>query len=264
MQNEIAVFNFKQNPVRTVLIDETPWFVAKDVCDILAITSHRDAVGRLSQSQRGSVIVDTLGGFQSMAAVNEAGLYKLIFSSRKPEAEEFTDWVASEVLPTIRKTGSFSLNSTAVIDSAFLKRVAEVLEAKEKQLLEMKPKAEFFDAVANSKTAIPIGNVAKILEIPGIGRNILFQILRDQGILMHDNVPYQQYIDRGYFRVIEQKYNTPEGETKISIKTLVYQKGIEYIRKVVKLNHRELSNNAIRLIDETLNQPPSLLQVNGQ
>ncbi|MCE5223786.1 phage antirepressor KilAC domain-containing protein [bacterium] len=263
MQNEIQLFQYHANNVRTILMDGKPWFITKDVCEILSINNYRDATAKLPDHQKGVVDTDTLGGKQKMSVVNEAGLYRIIFSSRKEDAMLFSNWVVEEVLPSIRQTGSYSLKQVE-ITSGFLQQVADQLREQENQIKELKPKAEFFDAVANSKSAIPIGNVAKILEIPGIGRNILFQILRDQGILMHDNVPYQQFIDRGYFRVIEQKYTTPEGETKISIKTLVYQKGIEYIRKVVKLNHRELSFNASRLIDETLNQPPSLLQVNGQ
>lgn len=98
----------------------------------------------------------------------------------------------------------------------------------------MKPKEEFFDAVAGSKDAIEIGKVAKVLDYPGIGRNKLFEILRDKGILMKDNVPYQKYIDNGCFRTVEQKYHTPYGETRINIKTLVYQKGVDYIRKILE------------------------------
>lgn len=104
------------------------------------------------------------------------------------------------------------------------------LEAENKALL---PKGEFFDTVAGSKDAIAIGDAAKVLNM-GIGRNKLFQILRANKVLMKDNIPYQEYIDRGYFRTIEQKWTTPEGETKINIKTLVYQKGLDYIRKVLK------------------------------
>lgn len=99
----------------------------------------------------------------------------------------------------------------------------------------MKPKEEFFDAVADSKDAIEIGKVAKVLNYPGIGRNKLFEILRDKGILMKDNVPYQKYIDNGCFRTIEQKYSMSNGETRISIKTLVYQKGVDYIRKILEV-----------------------------
>jgi anti-repressor protein len=95
-----------------------------------------------------------------------------------------------------------------------------------------KPKVEFFDQVADSKDAIDIGSAAKVLNL-GIGRNRLFEVLRDKRILMNDNKPYQTYIDRGYFRVIEQKYTKPDGSTNINIKTLVYQRGLDYIRKVL-------------------------------
>lgn len=98
---------------------------------------------------------------------------------------------------------------------------------------EMKPKADFFDAVAGSKDAISIGEAAKVLGISGIGQNKLFSILRDKKILQTNNMPYQEYIDRGYFRVIEQKYSKPNGEICINFKTLIYQRGLDYIRKLV-------------------------------
>lgn len=94
----------------------------------------------------------------------------------------------------------------------------------------MKPKAEFFDAVTDSKDAIPMADVAKVLDM-GIGRNKLFEFLREKGILMSDNRPYQRFIDAGYFRVVEQKYDKGYGETGINIKTLVFQKGVDYIRR---------------------------------
>lgn len=94
---------------------------------------------------------------------------------------------------------------------------------------EMKPKVEFFDAVAESKDAISMGEVAKVLGL-GIGRNKLFEFLRKEGILQHDNQPYQKYVDAGYFRIIEQKYNAGD-EVRINLKTIVYQKGINYIQK---------------------------------
>lgn len=93
----------------------------------------------------------------------------------------------------------------------------------------MQPKAEFFDAVTDSKKAIPLGDAAKILDM-GIGRNKLFEFLRQKHIFMQNNQPYQQYIDAGYFRVVEQKYEV-HGEVRINIKTLVFQKGIDWIRK---------------------------------
>lgn len=118
-----------------------------------------------------------------------------------------------------------------------LRLAAKLEEEKERLVLEnseMRPKAEFYDDVAGSKDAISIGEVAKVLGIKGIGRNNLFKLLRDKKILQSNNQPYQEYIDRGYFRVIEQRWTTANGDTKISIKTLVYQKGLDYIRKVAQ------------------------------
>ena len=94
------------------------------------------------------------------------------------------------------------------------------------------PKAEFYDAVTDSKDAIPMSSVAKVLNIKGIGRNKLFEILRDKNILRGNNEPYQTMVDRGYFRVIETKY-TKNGDTHINLKTLVTQKGLDYIRKIL-------------------------------
>ena len=125
------------------------------------------------------------------------------------------------------------LNTPEKIMARALKVAEETLADRNKKIEEMKPKADFYDSVADSKTAIQIGDVAKMLGIKGIGRNNLFQLLRDKKILDRNNVPYQQYVDCGYFRVIEQKY-TVAGEVRINIKTLVYQKGIDWIRRITE------------------------------
>ena len=106
------VFEYNGNQVRTIIKDGHPWFVAKDVCDVLEINHHRDAVSRLDDDERGSVIVDTPGGSQAMAAVNEPGLYGLILGSRKPEAKMFKRWITHEVLPSIRKHGLYATEET--------------------------------------------------------------------------------------------------------------------------------------------------------
>lgn len=98
---------------------------------------------------------------------------------------------------------------------------------------ELKPKAEFFNAVADSKSAIQMSEVAKVLEYPGYGRNRLFEFLRNKKVLQLNNQPYQRFVDLGYFRVIEQKYTKANGEIAINIKTLVYQKGADYIKKIL-------------------------------
>ena len=115
-----------------------------------------------------------------------------------------------------------------------LKEEREKNKALQAENERMKPKEEFFDAVTDSKDAIDMGQVAKVLNYPKIGRNKLFEILRDNGILQQNNQPYQKYIDCGYFRVVEQKYEARPGEIRINIKTLVFQKGIDYIRKILE------------------------------
>lgn len=116
-----------------------------------------------------------------------------------------------------------------------------MLADKDKVIAALIPKAEFFDAVADSKSAISMGEVAKIIGIPGIGQNNLFRFLRQKNILLEDNTPYQVYIDRGYFRVIEQFYEGRDGDKFISKKTLVYQRGVDYIRrKLNETREREL------------------------
>lgn len=107
-----------------------------------------------------------------------------------------------------------------------------VIEQQGQKILEMKPKEEFYDELIESKDTIDIGTVAKVIN-KGIGRNTLFKILRDKKVLQNNNQPYQEYIDRGYFRCVETKFTKPNGTTNINIKTVVFQKGVDYISKLV-------------------------------
>jgi len=102
-----AEFKFEESPVRVVMKDGEPWFVAKDLCEILDHSNHRMAVSALDDDEKGVSIADTPGGPQETLTVNESGLYSLIFTSRKPEAKRFRKWVTGTVLPEIRKTGSY-------------------------------------------------------------------------------------------------------------------------------------------------------------
>ena len=105
---------------------------------------------------------------------------------------------------------------------------------KEHKLIEQAPKVEFFDDVTGSTDTIDMKEVAKVLNVKGLGRNNLFELLRSRNILDRNNQPYQKYVDCGYFRIIESRYTVPTGETKISLKTVVFQKGLEFIRKLIK------------------------------
>lgn len=123
-------------------------------------------------------------------------------------------------------------NSPEQVMARALKMADKTIEGLKSQLLEMKPKADFFDAVADSKTAISMNEVAKVLNIKGYGRNNLFEFLRENKVLDRWNVPYQRYVDNGWFRVIEQHYQK-NGEPIVTTKTLVYQKGVDGIRKMI-------------------------------
>ena len=229
--NEIKIFkNEDFGEVRTVEIDNEPWFIGKDVADVLGYQNgSRDVNRHVDEEDRQKIMAFDGSQDRETIIINESGLYSMILSSQLPTAKRFKRWITSEVIPQIRKTGAYHTPKTYAEALRALADEAEKAEALKKQNQLMQPKAEFFDAVTDSKQAIPIGDVAKILDI-GIGRNKLFEFLRQKSILTSDNRPYQKYIDSGYFRVIEQKYEV-NGEVRINIKTLVFQKGIDWIRK---------------------------------
>ena len=236
--NEIQIFNNEEfGDIRTVEINGEPWFVGKDIANALGYKDTADGLkNHVDDEDKKLVKVGEIPTLETSNygayIINESGLYSLILGSRLPNAKKFKRWVTAEVLPSIRKTGGYNLPQTYADALRALADQAEQTEKLRLENSEMKPKADFFDAVAGSKQAISLGDVAKILNYPKIGRNKLFEILRDQNILQNDNIPYQKYIDAGYFRVIEQKYNAGD-EVRISFKTLVYQKGVDYIRKTL-------------------------------
>ena len=233
--NNLQIFKSEEfGEIRVIEKDGQPWFVAKDVCDILEIQNTTDATKRLDADE---VTRFNLGGLTGETnLVNEYGLYSLILGSRKPEAKKFKRWVTHEVLPSIRKNGGYIANQESLTPEQIVAQALivanNIIQEKDRLLAEQKPKVEVFDTVANSKTALPMDRVAKVLDM-GIGRNKLFELLRDKKILDRNNIPYQTYVDRGYFRVVEQKYTKPTGETVVTTKTLVYQRGVDYIRKIV-------------------------------
>jgi len=120
--NTPSVFSFDSHAVRTLLIDEAPWFVAADVCAALSIGNNRMALDRLDEDEKGVSSIDTLGGLQEMAIINESGLYNLVLGSRKPTAKRFKKWVTSEVLPAIRKTGRYEAATAATPAPSLLNR----------------------------------------------------------------------------------------------------------------------------------------------
>ena len=242
--NEIQIFNYNSVEVRTIQNDGEPWFVLKDVCNVLHIGNSRDVVARLDQDEKGVGQIDTLGGKQEMTIINESGLYNVILRSDKPEAKPFRKWVTSEVLPTIRRHGMYATPDTVekmladpdttikLLETIKQERAARL--ALEAQAEADKPKIIFADAVSASHTSILVGDLAKLLRQNGveIGQNRLFSFLREKGYLCSQgeryNLPTQRSMDRGWFQVKETTINQPNGSVRITRTVKVTGKGQQY------------------------------------
>lgn len=243
MNNEIQRFDFKGAALRT-LTDEAgePWFVAKDVCDILGHSNVSMALDRLDDDERSKF---NLGRQGETNIVNEAGLYSLVLGSRKPEAHEFKRWVTHEVLPQIRKTGGYIPTTDADDDMTILAKAVMIgqrtmeeqkrrIAAQESHIKELEPKARFADAVAASDGTCLIGELAKMLRQNGlsIGQNRLFEILRQDGHLgkvgSNRNVPTQKAMELGLFRIKETAVTHSDGHVTINRTAKVTGKGQTY------------------------------------
>jgi anti-repressor protein len=220
--NQLQKFMYSNQEVRSTVIDGEPWFVAKDVCSVLEISKYRDALSRLEEDERGSVLVDTLGGSQEMGAVNEYGLYSIIMMSRKPEAKQFKRWITHEVIPSIRQTGMYGV-PTNLPDA--LRLAAEIEEKRvllEQKIEADKPKTLFADAVSTSNDSILVGQLATILKQNGvnIGQTRLFQWLREEGYLCKSgerrNLPTQKGME---LKLFELKEFTVVGNTGSRVKS---------------------------------------------
>ncbi|WP_291568619.1 phage antirepressor KilAC domain-containing protein [Clostridium sp. UBA2485] len=243
--SDLQIFNNPEfGDIRVLEKYGQPWFVAKDIGERLGYSETSVMLRRLDEDEMLKIEPTEIVGANSMARemtiINESGLYNAVLGSKLPQAKKFKKWVTSEVLPSIRKHGMYAKdelldNPDLLIEVASrLKQERQARIEAEKKVKALKPKADFYDDVAGSKDAIEMADVAKVLGIKGLGRNKLFDLLRQRKILQPNNIPYQQFVDREYFRVVEQKYTTNKGETKINIKTLVFQKGVDYIRKLAK------------------------------
>ena len=238
--------------IRVESVDGEPWFVAKDVCDVLGISKYRDAVSRLDCDERGSVLVDTPGGPQGVGTVNEPGFYKLVLRSRKPEAKAFQRWVTHEVLPAIRRTGGYVAARADETPDEIMARalmVAKETMARQKARLEalegeneaLRPKALFADAVAASDGTCLVGEMAKMLRQNGVevGQNRLFGWLRDNGYLgrsgSNRNVPTQRAMDMGLFRIKETAITHSDGHVTVNRTPKVTGKGQRYFIEKFKV-----------------------------
>lgn len=250
---DLKIFeNNEFGEVRTTVIDDEPYFSLNDVCRILEIKNPRDAKSRLNLDGVGSTDgVDSLGRRTDVTMINESNLYKLIFQSRKPEAERFADWVTIEVLPAIRKHGAYMTDGVierTLTDPDYLIMLATNLkEEKAKRALaeaqneKNKPKVLFADTVSASKRSCLMGELAKMISQEAIrqgkldkkiGQNKLFAWMRNKGYLCKGgerrNQPKQTYIEQGLFEMKKGSYINSDGVSIITTTPKVTGKGQIY------------------------------------
>lgn len=249
MEN-LQIFNSEEfGQIRTMAINGEPWFVGKDVADILGYSNSRKALlDHVDNEDKydGVTIRDAIGRGQNTVVINESGLYSLILLSKMPNAKKFKRWVTSEVLPSIRGNGAYIAGQENMtpeqIMAAGLQAAQKIIESKNQQIeaqktdiQRMKPKEIFADAVSASHTSILIGALAKIISQNGvhIGQNRLFAWMRENGYLITRrgadyNMPTQKSMEMKLFEIKERTVNNPDGSVRIIRTALVTGKGQQY------------------------------------
>lgn len=248
--NQLQTFYFDNQNVRIIELNNEPWFVAADVCRVLALTNPTVTINRLEDDERAKF---NLGRQGETNIVNESGLYELIFASRKPTARAFKKWVKSEVLPSIRKDGGYIATNEDDDEMTILAKgfliAQKTIESNKKKIVEQqliieaqKPKVLFAEAIQASHTSILIGEFAKILKQNGVdvGQKRLFEWLRENGYLIKRkgsdfNSPTQKSMELGLFEIKETPIHHTSGEISISRTSKITGKGQAYfIKKFLK------------------------------
>ena len=238
MTNDIQLFHKDRfGTIRALSVDGEPWFVAKDVCEALGVGNSRQALARLDDDEKGVISTDTPGGEQRVQTVNEAGLYTLVLSSRKPEAHAFKRWVTHEVLPAIRRTGGYMVARDETPEQTMARALLiaqDTMDRQRREIDELRPKALFADAVAASDGTCLVGELAKMIHQNGrkLGQNRLFAMMRDDGYLgksgSNRNVPTQRSMEMGLFRIKETAVTHSDGHVTINRTPKVTGKGQRY------------------------------------
>lgn len=255
--NDLQIFNYNGNDVRTVEHDGDTWWVLKDVCDILGLTTPARVSERLEEDEVSSThITDSLGRVQATTIISESGLYNVILRSDKPEARDFKRWVTHYILPSIRKHGAYMTPAKIeeiLADPDTIIKLATALKderaAKEQLQIEAAknaPKVIFADAVAVSDGALLVGELAKLLRGNGVelGQNRLYEKLRQDGYLIKRkgtdyNMPTQRSMELGLFKVKETAITHSDGHVGINKTVKVTGKGQSYF---INLYLKELSS----------------------
>lgn len=250
------IFSFRGHQLRTINRYGEPWFVLKDVCDVLELSNPRMVKDRLSDDVSSTYpIPDALGRIQETTIINEDGLYDVILESRKPEAKAFRKWITSEVIPSIRKHGAYMTPETiqkTLADPDFiiglatrLKHEQEARRAAEAKIEADKPKVLFAESLQVSEDTINVNDLAKLLRQNGIeiGEKRLFQWLRENGYLIKSgseyNMPTQRSMDMGLFQVKIGTRQSSDGTPKITRTPKVTGRGqVYFLNKFISIRNK--------------------------
>lgn len=232
---ELQIFNYNSNQVRTIIKEGEPWFVLKDVCEVLEISNPRMTTERLDDDEKGVSQIDTLGGRQSMNIVNESGLYNIILRSDKPNAKPFRKWVTTEVLPTIRKYGAYftpDVLERTLSDPNYIIGIISALAESKKELAmkdqvigELKPKADYLDRILKSRSLVTITQIAKDYGMSGVAMNRLLHDKKIQYKLGDQWLLYSEYHDKGFTSSKTIVIEDVPGNEKVVMQTYWTQKG---------------------------------------
>lgn len=237
--NDLAIFNYQDTEVRTVVQNGEPWFVLADLCKVLNLSTPARVAERLDEAGVSQAHISSGGQQRSMTVVNESGMYEVVIRSDKPEAVMFRRWITGEVLPQIRKTGSYGkleaqIPKTLPEALRAYAREFEAREAIESYARELEPAADAYKAFLDGDGTYSVGNVAKML---CMSQNKLFDQLRNVGILISKgamrNTPYQHYMH--HFAVKAYEYERHDGTRGTSYTTRVQPTGVEFIRRKLGL-----------------------------
>lgn len=260
--NNLQVFTSPDfGEVRTIQQNGEPWFVGKDVADILGYSNSSKAIPQhVDEEDRQKQNLPTAQNGKLVAAswlINESGLYSLILSSKLPKAKEFKRWVTSEVIPAIRKTGGYIAGSENMTDAEIMAKAVLVaqstIQQRDRRIKELesdvaaaKPKVIFADAVATSEQTILIGDLAKLIKQNGcdIGQKRLFVWMREQGYLIKRagadyNSPTQRAMEMGLFKIKETAISHSDGHVSVSKTTKVTGKGQIYFINLFNRNNQQ-------------------------
>ena len=220
---------------------EEPLFLAKNVAEL--IDYDKNKVGQMlitvDEEEKENLPIFYSGQVRNMWFLKEEGLYEVLMQSRKPIAKAFKKEV-KQILKTIRKNGMYATDELLDNPDLLIQVATKLKEEREKnkelqaKIIIDKPKVDFFDEIISSEDTIDMRTVAGLLNIKGLGRNKLFELLRTKKILDSRNIPYKRFQDAGYFKIIENKNSDKFGKERVTTKTVVFQKGLDYLRKILR------------------------------